>query len=101
MTAAFVVVVHTQGWFSTGGCIFPMRCQTVAMPERYLSIADVAESLGLQAATVRRMLREGDLEGFQIGDRGIWRVAQSDLDSYVSRAKAATRRRIEPSDAEA
>ncbi len=64
------------------------------MPQQYLSLADVAEILGVSVGQVRTMVTTGELEGFQIGGRKIWRVGVDDLQSYVRRAKARTRDRI-------
>lgn len=64
------------------------------MPQRYLSLADVAEILGVSVGQVRTLVTSGDLEGFQMGGRNIWRVGVDDLEAYVQRAKARTRERI-------
>ncbi|GEA83472.1 MAG: helix-turn-helix domain-containing protein [Cellulomonas sp.] len=64
------------------------------MPQQYLSLADVAEILGVSVGQVRTLVTSGDLEGFQMGGRNIWRVGVDDLEAYVQRAKARTRERI-------
>lgn len=64
------------------------------MPQQYLSLADVAEILGVSVGQVRTLVTSGDLEGFQMGGRNIWRVGVDDLEAYVQRAKARTRARI-------
>jgi len=69
-------------------------CHTAGMPQRYLSLADVAEILGVSVGQVRSMVSSGELEGFQLGGRRIWRVGTDDLDAYVQQAKARTRERI-------
>ena len=69
-------------------------CHTAVMPQRYLSLADVAETLGVSVGQVRTMVTTGELEGFQMGGRKIWRVDVADLEAYVQRAKARTRERI-------
>ncbi|AEI11662.1 helix-turn-helix domain-containing protein [Cellulomonas gilvus] len=64
------------------------------MPQQYLSLADVAEILGVSVGQVRSMVTTGELEAFQLGGRKIWRVGVEDLDAYVDRQKARTRERI-------
>lgn len=64
------------------------------MPQQYLSLADVAEVLGVSVGQVRSMVTSGELEGFQLGGRKIWRVGVEDLEAYVERQKARTRERI-------
>lgn len=51
------------------------------MPERLLSIEDVAERLGLSPLTVGDKLRAGALPGLKVGR--LWRVREADLDAYV------------------
>lgn len=54
-----------------------------------LTTADVAGLLRVQPPTVHRMLRDGELIGFQVGPRGLWRVQVRDLDAFI---RAATLR---------
>lgn len=58
------------------------------MPDRMLTLADVARVLGVTVPTARGLVRRGDIRGFQVGGRGMWRVEQSELDDYVQRKKA-------------
>lgn len=63
---------------------------------RFLSVSGVARLLHLTPATVRAMLRSGELDGgFQVGPRGIWRIESKDVDTYVERRKAQRRQRRE------
>lgn len=63
---------------------------------RFLSVEGVAQLLHLTPATVRTMLRSGELDGgFQVGPRGIWRIEGKDVDTYVERRKAQGRQRRE------
>lgn len=58
------------------------------MSERILTLADVAGVLGITVPTARGLVRRGEIQGFQVGGRGMWRVEQSELDAYVQREKA-------------
>lgn len=59
------------------------------MPDRLLTVAEVAQVLRLNPETVRRWLRQGRLHGISLGsDRGGWRVRESDLQRLVEGAPA-------------
>lgn len=57
-----------------------------------LSVQVVADVLRVQPLTVQRMLRHGELDGFQVGPRGLWRVTAGDLHAYIERSKAEAHR---------
>lgn len=59
------------------------------MAERMLNLADVAEILDVTVPTARSLVRQGEIQGFQVGGRGMWRVESKELDAYVEREKAA------------
>jgi excisionase family DNA binding protein len=59
------------------------------MPERMLTLADVAEILDITVPTARSLVRQGEIQGFQVGGRGMWRVESKELDAYIEREKAA------------
>jgi prophage regulatory protein len=61
---------------------------------RFLTIEQVAEELAVGLPTVRMLLKTGELRGMQIGGRGLWRVAASDVEIYISQAYKATAERI-------
>jgi excisionase family DNA binding protein len=61
---------------------------------RFLTIEQVAEALNVGQPLVRALLRTGELRGIQIGGRGIWRVATTDVEDYISHAYQATADRI-------
>jgi excisionase family DNA binding protein len=53
--------------------------------ERYLTVIEVAERLGVSIDTVRRWLRERRLIGFMPGGaRGGYRVRESELERFVA-----------------
>lgn len=63
---------------------------------RILNLADVAEMLGITVPTARTLVQQGEIIGFQIGGRGMWRVESvKRLDNYIQRKKdeAAQRRK--------
>lgn len=65
------------------------------MADRMLTLADVAEILDITIPTARALLRSGDIHGFQVGNRGMWRVESMELDAYIQREKAAAAARWE------
>lgn len=66
----------------------------VGPKRRFLTIEQVAEALGVGLPTVRMLLKSGDLRGLQIGGRGLWRVATTDLEDYIQDAYKVTAARI-------
>lgn len=65
----------------------PAPAETRWGDQQCLAMADVADKLRVRPLTVQRMLREGEVVGFQIGPRGLWRVQVRDLAAYVADAK--------------
>ena len=64
-------------------------------PRRFLTVEQVAEELNVGEPMVRGLLKSGDLRGFQVGGRGMWRIGATDLEDYISHAYAKTARLIE------
>jgi excisionase family DNA binding protein len=58
---------------------------------RFLTLADVAETLNTSAAQVYALVRRGDLPAIKIGGRGQWRVEASALEDYIQRLYAETK----------
>ena len=55
--------------------------------ERLLTVRQVAERLQVNAETVRRWLRSGGMHGISLGsDRGGWRIAESEVERFLSAA---------------
>ncbi|GLY58126.1 DNA-binding protein [Cellulosimicrobium cellulans] len=73
-------------------------CQTDAMPQRFLTLADVTDELNISAAQAYALVRSGELPAIQVGGRGQWRVEMSELEAYIQRMYAQTRQRIEAGD---
>lgn len=61
---------------------------------RFLTIEQVAEELNVGLPLVRGLLRAGELRGIQIGGRGLWRIAASDLEEYIELAYAQTASKV-------
>ena len=61
-------------------------------PQRFLTLADVAEVLNISASQTYALVRSGELEAIKVGGRGQWRVERDKLESYISRMYDETRR---------
>ena len=61
------------------------------MPSRFLTLADVAETLNISAAQAYALVRCGDLPAIKVGGRGQWRIEAAELENYISRMYAQTR----------
>lgn len=64
-----------------------------SMP-RFVPLADVAETLSISAAQAYSLVRTGELPAIQVGGRGQWRVELSELEAYIERKYAETRRQV-------
>ena len=61
------------------------------MAPRFLTLADVAETLNISAAQTYALVRSGDLPAIKVGGRGQWRVESSALEEYIARKYDETR----------
>jgi excisionase family DNA binding protein len=57
---------------------------------RFLTLADVAETLNTSSAQVYALVRRGELPAIKIGGRGQWRVEAARLEDYISRMYTET-----------
>ncbi|HLS44310.1 MAG TPA: helix-turn-helix domain-containing protein [Ornithinicoccus sp.] len=64
------------------------------MNKRFLTLADVAETLNITMAQAKALVRSGALPAVKIGGRGVWRVEVSMLEDYIERMYAQTRESI-------
>lgn len=55
----------------------------------FMTVRDVAEYLNVDAKTVYRIVKRGDLPGFKVG--GTWRFKKSDIDEWVEKQKQEAR----------
>ena len=60
------------------------------MPDRFLTLSDVAEMLNVAPAQVYTLVRSGELQAIKIGARGQWRVEVRLLENYIATLYAAT-----------
>ena len=58
---------------------------------RFLTLADVSETLNISAAQAYALVRIGELPAIKVGGRGQWRIEAAELESYISRMYAQTR----------
>ena len=61
------------------------RCKDKPVSSRFLTLADVAETLNISASQTYALVRSGELPAIKIGGRGQWRVEASELESYIAR----------------
>jgi len=62
---------------------------------RFLKLADVAATLNISGSRTYALVRAGDLPAIKIGGRGQWRVEAVQLENYVARMYAETRKFVE------
>jgi excisionase family DNA binding protein len=59
---------------------------------RFLTVADAAELLAVDVATVDELIRSGELPAIRVGTAGPWRVERSQLELWIDDQYEATRR---------
>lgn len=57
---------------------------------RFLTLADVAETLNVSSAQAYALVRSGELRAIKVGGRGQWRVETTELEAYIQRAYEQT-----------
>lgn|GEM_PF-83457 len=60
-------------------------------PMRFLTLADVAETLNVSGAQVYALVRSGALPAIKVGGRGQWRVESRVLEEFITAQYAQTR----------
>lgn len=68
---------------------------------RFLTLADVSETLNISSAQAYALVRSGDLRAIKVGGRGQWRVEASELEAYIQRAYEQTEALLASGDVEA
>ncbi len=68
---------------------------TLALDARFLLLSDVADVLNISVAQAYALVRSGDLPAIKVGGRGQWRVERKQLEAYIERAYADTRRFVD------
>jgi len=66
------------------------KCKDNLVGSRFLTLADVAETLNISASQTYALVRSGELPAIKIGGRGQWRVEASELESYIARMYTQT-----------
>lgn len=69
----------------------PLERTTVA--SRFLQITDVAETLNVSARQVYALINSGELPAIKVGKS--WRIESTELETYIERAYADTRARVD------
>lgn len=64
---------------------------------RFLTLADVAEQLQINAPAAYALVRSGELKAIQVGGRGQWRVEEKMLEQYIEERYAEASRMIQES----
>ena len=57
---------------------------------RFMTLADVAETLNISSAQAYALVRSGELRAIKVGGRGQWRVETTELEAYIQRAYQQT-----------
>lgn len=65
---------------------------------RFMTLTDVAEELQISTAAVRTMVLKGELEAFQIGGRGQWRVDSQKFEDFIEQLHQEQRQRVVEAD---
>lgn len=64
------------------------------MDPRFLTLADVADTLAVSTSQVRAMVKTGELPAIQVGGRGQWRVETAVLEDYIAGKYQENRERV-------
>lgn len=64
---------------------------------KFYTLDEVAEQLSVSISQMRALVRNGDLQGIQIGGRGQWRIEDVKLEEYIERQYAEQRQSREES----
>ena len=59
---------------------------------RFLTIADAAEVLAVDVATVDELIRSGELPAIRVGTSGPWRIERTQLEVWIEEQYELTRR---------
>ena len=61
-------------------------------PERYVSLAQVADLLDVAVDEVMNLIHEGRLRGARVGSPAQWRVAEASIPEYLAEQREESRR---------
>jgi excisionase family DNA binding protein len=60
--------------------------------ERLMTVEEVAEQLGVNLDTVRRWIRNKELEAIDLGGRAGYRITESDLERFINERRSTSQR---------
>jgi excisionase family DNA binding protein len=58
-----------------------------------LSVAEVAEILGIGVIAVRNMIERGEIKAFRVSDRGHWHINRDEVEKILESAASASKKR--------
>lgn len=67
------------------------------MEQRFLSLADLSETLGISASQARALVVSGELPAIQVGGRNQWRVEVTVLEEYIAKKYEENEERLRAS----
>lgn len=60
-----------------------------------MTLEEVQETLSINRSLAYTLVRSGELRAIRVGGRGQWRIEQSELEAFISRAYEATATLVE------
>ena len=63
------------------------------MSSRFLTLAEVAETLNITISATRSLVSSGELPAIQLGGKRMWRVEETVLEKFIQQQYAASRER--------
>ena len=64
------------------------------MNQRFLTLAEVAETLNITLSAARSLVNPGELPAIQLGGKRMWRVEESVLEEFIQEQYAESRARL-------
>ena len=64
------------------------------MNQRFLTLAEVAETLNITLSAARSLVNSGELPAIQLGGKLMWRVEESVLEEFIQEQYAESRARL-------
>ena len=65
------------------------------MNQRFLTLAEVAETLNITLSAARSLVNSGELPAIQLGGKRMWRVEESVLEEFIQEQYAESRARLD------
>ena len=66
----------------------------VGMNQRFLTLAEVAETLNITLSAARSLVNSGELPAIQLGGKSMWRVEESVLEEFIQTQYEHSRARL-------